>query len=146
MKDFQEQFITLIKGLMQPMFSVLAAFIVVRLLVSGFDQSMLFWLAAGVVGFWFGKTIGLFGNGKVPEITASSTAETTQDLIKVIKNQAATINNQSIDLGASVPVTVVEGKAAPVVTPVTTPPTSTSDGDNPDTYLANLAATLDKEV
>jgi len=129
-----------IKGLMQPMFSVLAAFIVYRLATTGFDQNQLFWLAVGVVGFWFGKTVGLFGNGKAPEITASSAAETTADLVKVIKNQAATINNAALDLGASVPVAVVEGKAAPVVTPAATPAASTApaDGDNPDTFLAGL--------
>jgi len=145
MKDFQEQLITLIKGLMQPMFSVLAAFIVVRLLMTGFDQGQLFWLAAAVVGFWFGKTVGLFGNGKAPE----SIADTNKDLIAIVKGQQNVINNQSIDLGASVPVAVVQNGTTPVVTPVTSAATTTAtapaDNDNPDTVLAQLAADLDKE-
>jgi len=148
LEGLETQLIDFIKGLMQPSITVMAMMIVIYVLLTGktgapYDQ--LLWLSYGVVGFWFGKTVGLFGNGKAPE----SIADTNKDLVSVIKGQQNVINNQSIDLGASVPVAVVQNGTTPVVTPVTSAATTTAtapaDNDNPDTVLAQLAADLDKE-
>ncbi len=141
MKEFQTQLIEFIKGLMQPGITIFAVLTGAYLVFGDkIASEQAWWLVVGIFGFWFGKTVGLFGNGKAPE----SIADTNKDLISVIKGQQNVINNQSIDLGASVPVAVVEGKAA-TVTQVTTPSTTTvtADTDNPDAYLTKLTADLE---
>jgi hypothetical protein len=133
-----QKVIDFLKGLMQPMFSVLAAFIVVRLLLTGFDQSLLFWLAAGVLGFWFGKTIGLFGDAKVQSTAA------TQEKTDLIQTVAA----QSQDLATSVPAPVVNAIMEKLNTPIVTATTNSgstaaaqpSTGDpDPDAYLKEIS-------
>jgi len=122
-----EKIIDFIKGLMQPGITLMAIFILLYILVFGktgapFDE--LFWLGAGVVGFWFGKTVGLFGNGKAP--TSTATTDTSKDnvikgLTEVVRSQASTIDQASYNLANSVPNEVVEKVVGtPVVTATTT--------------------------
>jgi len=147
MQDFQEQLITFIKGLMQPSITVFVI-LVGAFLVFGnkIDPNQAWWLVVGVFGFWFGKTVGLFGNGKAPEITAESNAGTIANLTSVVKAQQNTINNATLDLGASVPLAAVQTPvAAPAAPPVPTAPAAAGT-DDPDTVLAQLAAELDKEA
>lgn len=127
MDELSDKLINFIKGLMQPMFSVLAAFIVVRLLLTGFDQSLMFWLAAGVLGFWFGKTIGLFGDMKTTAATNSSTIEKLTDTINNLQEQSAI---QSQDLATSVPVSAIkEIIKTPTVTTTTSTGSTVADSD-----------------
>jgi len=118
-----QQIIDFIKGLMQPMFSVLAAFIVVRLLLTGFDQSLMFWLAAGVLGFWFGKTIGLFGDMKTSTTTNASTIEKLTETVNNLQEQSAI---QAQDLATSTPAPVVNAILAKINQPTVTATTTTT--------------------
>jgi hypothetical protein len=141
MKEAINNFLDLTKGLMQPAITVFTILVGAYLIFGDkIAAENAWWLVLGVFGFWFGKTVGLFGNGKAPELAADA----NKDLIAVVAAQQNTINNAALDLGASVPVEVVKGNAAPVVS--TTPPATVTDNDNPDVFLTNLAAELDKEA
>lgn len=126
-----------IKKAMQPILTVaVVAVFLVYALNKMIAPEEVWFIVKCVIFFWFGYTAIKnfnFGNGPV--------AATPQDLIGIVKAQQTTINNAALDLGASVPVTVVEGKAAPVVS--TAPAaTTTSGSDDPDAYLAKLTAEL----
>jgi hypothetical protein len=101
-----DKLIEFIKGLMQPSITVFALLVGGYLVFGGkIPAGDAWWVVLAVFGFWFGKTVGLFGSGK--NETASLTS-TQNDLVSVIKQQQATIAYNSQDLAASVPLSAVQ--------------------------------------
>ncbi len=140
MDELSDKLINFIKGLMQPAVTLVSLFIIVYILLFGktgapYDQLLA--LAFGVVAFWFGKNIGLFGNAKVQTTT---TANEKADLIQ-------TVATQSQDLATSTPAPVVNAiieKLTPVVTATVNTgstmaaPAVNTDPD-PDEYLKGIS-------
>jgi hypothetical protein len=140
MKDALDLVIGFIKGLMQPIITIFALYVGASLIASGKVSAEQAWLIPiGVITYWFADKSGiwdtLFGKTK-----AAAAIDTTQGLMQVVKAQQNTINNAALDLGASVPVEVVKGKAAPVVSPA--PPATATDNDDPNVFLSKLTADL----
>ncbi len=129
--------IEFIKGLMQPGITVFAVLAGAYLVFTGkIAPGDAWWLVLGVIGFWFGKTVGLFGDAKN---TTTSLKETNADLIQ-------TVTTQSQDLATSTPApvvnTILEKLTPAVTTTVTTGPTVTGTVDtdpDPDEYLKEIS-------
>jgi hypothetical protein len=135
----EEKVISFLKGLMQPAITIVALIIILFILIYGktgapYDQ--LFWLACGVVGFWFGKTIGLFGDAK----TATTTnADTTTKLTEIVANLQEQSAIQGQDLATSVPVAVVKDLVSKVNAPTVTATTTSGADPDPEAYLKEIS-------
>jgi len=128
--------IEFIKGLMQPVITVFALWVGYNLIATGKIQPDQAWIIPiGVIGFWFGKTIGLFGDAK----TATTTnADTTTKLTEIVSNLQEQSAVQAQDLATSVPVAVVKDLVSKVAPTVTATTTSGADPD-PEAYLKEIS-------
>ena len=97
--------IDFIKGLMQPLVTLLAIWIVYYLVSGGLVTAEQAWVIPLVVfGYWFADKSGIL------EMLFSKVNATKDDsrLLDIIQRQHTTIANQAYDLGESVPKDIVQ--------------------------------------
>lgn len=86
MKDIFTNIVDFVKGLMQPLLTLVSVFVFLSLAQSGYDQGKIFMVVVGVILFWFGYTAiknfnftnGSSAGNKVEPPKASSGQSTTK--------------------------------------------------------------------